>query len=1372
MTSADTISEARRQLLEKLRRGEFQPSSATLGPLIPRPPGAQAPLSPGQEQVWFHDRLAAGVPVYNESVTIHKRGPLDPAVLVRCFNEIARRHEIWRTAFPIIDGNVVQRIDSDVQVPLPFVDLSHLRVEEREAEAVRVATEDVRRPFDLDVAPLFRVRLVRWAEDYHRVYLTVHHLVFDGVSIYRVFIEELAALYSVYSAGQASPLPELTCQYSDFAAWKQRQIVDGSHAAQMEYWRQNLAGELQPLELPTDRPRLAEPTWLGGMETCTIPLQLVQALKELSRSEGATHYMTLLAVFQVLLYRYSGQDEIIVGGATNTRTRPEFERLVGYFLNAVVFRTRAEADLSFREFLGRVKSTVLGALAHSEIPFDAIVRELAPKRESNRHPLFQVLFSTRPPFTDFPAGWDVTDMEVHSGASSFDLFVEFSEHPEGLNGRFVYNSDLFDRATIQHLLEHFQVLLQRLVANPDQAISRVPFLTERERNTLLVDWNNTGKSFTNLHIHELFEAQTERTPDHPALVFRGQQLTYAELNARSNRLAHKLRENGATSGSLIGVFMERSFEMVVALLAVLKSGAAYVPFDPELPLSRLSMMLDDSRPVCVITQRKLSGTLAGYAGPMLLLDSGCEGMEGQPDSNPRIPIDPRDAIYAIYTSGSTGVPKAAVNTHQAVANRILWIQDQYPLAGDRVLQKTPYSFDVSVGEFFWPIIAGATLVIAEPGGHRDAAYIANLIGAEGITTIHFVPSMLREFLDADNLDRCGSLKRVFSSGEALPADLRQKFYQRLRAELHNLYGPTEAAVEVTYWNCENQAPCATVPIGRPIANVKTYILDQHLAPVPIGVAGELHIGGIAVASGYLNQPELTSARFIPDPFDQDPNARLYKTGDRARFLADGNIEYLGRLDNQIKLRGFRIELGDIEATLLKNKRIRAAAVVLKEEGTGGQMLVAYLVTEDTELDTPGLRAFLRERLPEYMTPAAFVAMQALPMTTSGKLDRRALPAPEFATDPRRAFVPPSNDIEERLANVWQELLGVYPISVTDNYFDLGGHSLLALQLFAEIKFCFQLDLPLATLFYAPTVRTMAGVIRDSGVQAASPVVPIQPNGTKPAIFCIGALNGEVILYRRLALELGPDQPIYGLQPFSLVDRLSTVETLAAAYIEQLQQRGERRPFCLVGYSFGGLVAVEMARQLRRNGAEPPMVALIDTTYLAGWKALEPWKDRIRRYRFHLRQIARGAKGLGHLAERLRSSSYRAMHKVSTTLGVGLPKIASDIAGRQLLVGENYRAKPYPGRVYLFRADSRPEFFGADPALGWGKVLSDLRIEDVPGDHGTINTGLNLKILAQKLAGFVEDSSRSQGARLAEFAPRMVTVHNTNSLPQDSFPTTP
>jgi amino acid adenylation domain-containing protein len=751
-------------------------------------------------------------------------------------------------------------------------------------------------------------------------------------------------------------------------------------------------------------------------------------------------------------------------------------------------------------------------------------------------------------------------------------------------------------------------------------------------------------------------------------------------------------------------------------------------------------MLGDSQPCCVLTQRKFKPLFVDYPGHAIALDAVSEEIASQSDANLQIEVRPEEAIYAIYTSGSTGLPKAAVNTHEAVANRLFWMQSEYRLeAGDRVLQKTPYTFDVSVWEFFWPLMAGATLVIAAPGGHKDPAYLANLIGREAVTTIHFVPSMLREFLDAADLDRCGSLERVFASGEALPLDLSRRFYERLDAELHNLYGPTEAAVDVTYWDCSREAQCTAVPIGRPISNVRTYILDQHLAPVPIGVAGELHIGGVALARGYLNRPELTAERFIPDPFGENPQGRLYKTGDRARYLADGNIEYLGRLDNQVKLHGLRIELGEIEAALLESGQVKAAAVVLNLDRNGDQCLVGYLVPQTPPVDLPALRSHLSLRLPEYMIPSSFVTLGSLPKTASGKLDRKALPAPENCPDEQRPFVPPADQIEERLVALWEDVLGVHPVSVDDNYFALGGHSLLALRLFSQINLSFQVELPLATLFHAPTVGSMAALIRDSAVQrTASPLVPIQPKGAKRPIFCVGPLNGEVIMFRPLALELGLDQPLYGLQPFDLPGKPSTVEELASSYIQEMRKWGEPQPACVMGYSFGGLVAFEIALQLVRDGAEPPTIVLIDANYLSACKAREAWSHRMRRYQHHLHRIVHGAAGFDYLAGLLQRRSLSMIQKLSHAVNVGLPKAMGQTARLQLYAAENYHAKRYRGPVYLVKAESRPEFFDK-PDLGWGDIVSDLRVRTIPGDHSTIMTGMNVKLMARRLKTILENA---------------------------------
>ena len=1362
MTDTSAISEARKLLLERLRRGELQVSPTAAEPAIPRAPGREAPLSPGQEQIWFHAQMAASAPIYNESVTIHRHGPLDLRILERCFQEIGERHELWRSAFPMVDGKVIQRVDPDFRVSIPFTDLSHLSPEEREAQSVRLATEDVRRTFDLNQAPLYRLRAVRWSEDYHRIYLTLHHLVFDGVSIYRVMISELGALYEAYSHARPSPLPEPSLQYRDYSAWKHDQVSRAAYAAQLKYWREQIQDGQPAFEMPADRPRPAQRSYRGGMESCIIPAPLIQGVREMARTEGVTPYMVLLAVFQILLYRYSGQDDVIIGGATNTRTRPELEPLLGYFLNAVVYRSRMDGDRTFRDFLGSVRGTVLGALAHSDIPFDAIVRELTPQRESNRHPLFQVLFSMRPPFADFPQGWDLTDMEAHSASTGWDLFVEFSEHPDALAGRFVYSTELFDRATILRMQQHFMELLRNLLANPDYKISAVPLLTSEERRTLLVDWNQTAQNFPDIRLHELLEAQAAANPERCALVFRDQRLTYAELNARINRLAHYLRQLGAGSGSWIGVYMERSFEMVVALYAILKCGAAYIPYDPELPSARLHTMLDDSRPFVVLTQHRLRSGLAGYKGRILALDTPTDELNSQPASNPRIPVGPTDAIYAIYTSGSTGTPKAAINTHAAVENRILWGQNQFRLhAGDRVVQKTPFSFDVSAEEFFPPLVCGATLVIAEPGGHRDAVYLAGLIESERITTVHFVPSMLREFLEAPNLGRCSSLRRVFASGEALPADLRRKFYQRLdalgiRASLHNLYGPTEAAVEVTYWNCAAEPPCASVPIGRPIANVKTYILDRSLALVPIGVAGELHIGGIAVARGYLNRPELTQERFIPDPFDARPGARLYKTGDRARFLADGNIEYLGRNDNQVKLRGFRIELGEITAALLTHPLVQDAVVVLREDGRGEGRLVAYLVSApDIALPIPEVRDYLKAQLPDYMVPSQFEVLETLPRLANGKLDRRALPVSESTglLDEGK-YLAPRNSVEERLVAIWEQLLDRGPIGIRDNFFDLGGHSMLLIRLIVQIEKVFGQRLPVATIMASPTVEALGAVLaRTKQSGAVCRVIPLKPEGKQPPFICLGATP----LFLPLARLLGSDQPFCGFDLTELHHSVQLpnpcrIEDLAAYVVQGILEYQPQGPYCIGGWCLYGLLAYEAARQLTAQGHQVRLLTLFDSpnpSYVRGLSPMGRVQMRMQRWVFHLSNLAKsgpaemldyGKHLLGVARERL------ARRRERDVLEMGLQEKdlrLMDIDPIFFYAATHYVPPPYTGKVLMVQASESRSGAHWQMAQQWGKEVGNKFVVHVPGGHDSMFRYPHVENLARRLNAALAQSQSNE-----------------------------
>ncbi|PYY14350.1 MAG: non-ribosomal peptide synthetase, partial [Acidobacteria bacterium] len=742
---------------------------------------------------------------------------------------------------------------------------------------------------------------------------------------------------------------------------------------------------------------------------------------------------------------------------TAGRKQTELESLLGYFVNPLALRINVSGNPTFRELQSRVRSVVLDALAHEEVPFGEILRQIQFKQDPSRNPIFQIIFSQQPRLADIPPGWSLVTEEISNGGSKVDLVIVVDDRGEEISGPITYNPDLFQESTITRMVGHWETLLKAVCVNIDQPVARLPILTEAERNQILFEWNATHADYpNNICLHELIETQAEQTPDAEAVIYNEQRLTYRQLNARANQLAHRLRELGAGPEVLIGICMERSIEMVVALLGALKAGAAYLPLDPEYPKERLRIILDDSHPIVLLTQQRLLTQLLPCDLKVIALDSEWNQIASQSSSNPTRLAGPDNVAYAIYTSGSTGRPKGVLNIHRGIVNRLIWMQDAYSLTpDDRVLQKTPYSFDVSVWEFFWPLISGAALVIAKPGGHKDPDYLLALIQREKVTTTHFVPSMLQVFLEVDGREACHNLKRVICSGEALPYEVQKRFFARLQAELHNLYGPTEAAVDVTYWQCRPDSGDPIVPIGRPIANVQIYLHDENLQPVPIGVAGQLHIGGVALARGYLNRPELTAEKFIPDPFSAQPGRRLYKTWDLARYRADGNIEYLGRIDDQVKIRGFRIELGEIEAVLHEHPLVREARVVVHEDISGDRRLAAYIVcAEKADSGLQQLREYLSDKLPNYMVPA-IIKLEKLPLTANGKLDRRALPPPELSKKqdtPVEETRDGSRDaVEQVLAEVWTEVLGIQEIGNYDNFFDLGGHSLTAIQVVARVK---------------------------------------------------------------------------------------------------------------------------------------------------------------------------------------------------------------------------------------------------------------------------------------------------------------------------------
>lgn len=871
----------------------------------------------------------------------------------------------------------------------------------------------------------------------------------------------------------------------------------------LEFWRAQLAG-LETLELPTDRPRPARPDHHGALERFVLPTSLVGPLKRLAHDEGATLFMLLLAAFQVLLSRNSGQHDLAVGIPASGRPRSGSEALTGCVDGTLTLRANVGGNLSFIEFLRQVRKTSLDAFAHQEVPFDKLLAGLQPQDETSRAPLHQVYFELRTPPAGAvdPDGPAAPPVEPPPTVAAFELSLLLTENGGELDGEFVYAMQLFDAATINRMAGHFATLLEGIAADPAQPVDQLPMLGTGERHQLLVEWNDTAvDDFRGRCIHQLFEQQVERTPHAVALVFEDRELTYAELNARTNQLAHVLQARGVGAEVLVGVFAERSIEMVVGLLAVLKAGGAYVPLDPSYPQQRLAHMLEDAQVAVVLVQPHLLAELPACAAHTVLLDGSWAAFSMEPTENLQPTCAPHNLAYVIFTSGSTGRPKGAMNEHGGVCNLLLWLCREYSLAGhDRVLQKTPFSFDVSVWELFCPLIAGPRLVLAHPDGHRDSAYLARLIRDAGITTLHFVPSMLQVFMEAHGFDECRSLKRVFCGGEALPSDLLERFFARFPAlELHNHYGPTEAAVDATFWACQPGREDRRVPIGRPLANTSTYILDTRGQPVPIGVSGELHIGGVQVGRGYLNRPELTAERFVPDPFSADAGARLYRTGDLARYLPDGNIDFLGRIDHQVKLRGFRIELGEIEAVLMHQPQLREAVVLLREDTPGDPRLVAYVVPALEMPASAELRAVLKEQLPEHMIPAAFVPLTALPLTASGKVDRKALPAPAGsqampATD-RTGEVDTLGTLEQSLIEVWREILPHSVIGIHDSFFDLGGHSLLAIRLVSRLRDVWGVELPVRVLFEAPTVaelaRQLSTALGGKLPQLAAANVPVQ-----------------------------------------------------------------------------------------------------------------------------------------------------------------------------------------------------------------------------------------------------------------------------------------
>ena len=1071
-----SLSPAKRELLELM----LQQSGAggAVNPTIPRRANRNsAQLSFAQQRLWFLNQLEPESSAYNERLALRLDGPLNIYTLRGALTAIVERHDVLRTTYGLTDdGESEQTIGAATDFDLPVIDISAVTENRQDEEVQQIAAQLRERPFDLSIDRPLRLALIRVSPCSHILVVVQHHIASDGWSN-GVFLRELTVLYTSIAQRQASALCEPPIQYADYAEWQREWLQSEVLEKQLGYWRTQLH-DLAVLELPTDRPRSSLSSDRGAKQFFTLSKSLIDELRLLGNQQGATLFMTLLAGFQVLMHRYTGQDDVVVGSPIAGRPRPETEGLIGLFVNMLVLRTKLCGNPTFRELLASVRGTALRAYEHQDLPFEKLVEELNPARAQNQTPLFQVAFALQnmPRSKLAIPGLTVTPLEIDSAVAKFDLFAAFIENELEMTLRVEYPAELFEAATIERMFGHFQWLLEGIVAQPDRSISDLPLLTPAEQHRLLVEWNNPRRDYPKDRcIQELFELQAENNPDAVALLDEGRELSYRALNSRANQLAHHLRKLSVGPEVLVGICVERSIEMVVGLLGILKAGGAYVPLDPSYPRERLEFMLQDSGSPVLITQQALADVFIGHTGKLISLDTEWKKIGQGSKSNLALETTSDSLAYVIYTSGSTGQPKGVAVTHQAV-NRLVMNTDYAPLTStDVVAQASNVSFDAATFEIWGALLNGARLVMTTKDTLLSPRSLATAIERHGITTLFLTTALFNQMVEKIPA-ALAKLRYLLFGGEAVdPQRVKELLQSGSPKHLLHVYGPTETTTFASwYWVREVAEDAITVPIGRPIANTEIYILDAHLNPVPVGVVGELHVGGPGVARGYLNRPELTAERFIKQPFSNDPHARLYKTGDSVRYLADGNIEFVGRIDDQVKIRGFRIELEEIEAVLAEHPALQEAAVLAREDVPGDKRLVAYVVAKHGSSPSSGeLRAYLKQTLPDYMIPFAFVSLNELPLNPSGKIDRRALPAPDTGCS---TSIAPRSSVEEVLAGIWRDVLQVEQAGVEDNFFELGGHSLLMAQVMSRVRDTLQLEIPLRALLEAPTISGLAEAI--------------------------------------------------------------------------------------------------------------------------------------------------------------------------------------------------------------------------------------------------------------------------------------------------------
>lgn len=1211
--AADTAAAKRAFLLQQLRHGNAPIPAAPL--LVPEA-GARVPLTRGQEHVWLDSQLSPDESVYNEAVMIRRTGPCDVDPLRRAFNLALSRHDAWRTTFVSDDGRLHQVIRSHVDQPLPLIDLSSLPEHEREARAMAMAAEDARAPFDLEHDLLVRPLLVRVSEVDHRLCLTLHHLIFDGVAL-RLLLSEMVQAYDSLAAGHPVELADPPAPYAHYACWERRHVTSELLEPRLAFWRDRLRGAT-PVALPADRPPPADRTRRGAMARTFVERPTIDRLKEVAQQESATFFLVLLTAYSVLLHRYSGQDDLVIAALVDGRRHRALEKLMGFMVNPLPVRVDVTGDPSFAELLGRVRESFLIGLAN-EVPFGDLLRELHPGRAPSQSPIFQAMFSLDPPLPPLGDGWELDEIDVEFTAAKCDVQLLQDDRDAGMVGRFVYSTDLFESDTWKRLAEGWGVLLEGIATDPSCRVSALPFMTDAERTTLLHEWNRTEAPYPATScVHELFEEQARIQPEAPAVVHDDRQLTYGQLDAAADELAGRLRCLGVGPDARVGLFAERSTEMVVAVLGILKAGGAYVPLDPAHPAERLGFIVEDAGIRVVVTQTHLRSRLPETDASIICVD--------QPDRSVGVTgarAGPDDLAYVIYTSGSTGSPKGVMIEHRGVVNHVAALIRDYGLGpADTVLQLPPLSVHPSVRDILGTLSAGARLVLLDEAEAKDPLQIVEIIARTGVTcALSFVPSLLRAVLDDPRTNQLpdAKLRLILTCGEQLRVRDAQRASKRFGCVVANQFGPTETIMACSKHTDDGGGPPgAMVPAGRAEANARLYVVSSHGDLAPIGAVGELLVGGVSLARGYLNRPELTAQRFGADPFSTAPGARVHRTGDLVRYRTDGCLEFLGRVDDQVKIRGYRVELGEVEAELALCPGVDRAAVAVQTDDQGNRRLLGVVTSDGSgpSLDTKAARSWLERRLPAYMVPAAILVVEQIPLQPSGKVDRAALSALEARPEPDLEYVPPSAPLEHLLAELWAEVLDLERVGVDDNFFALGGDSLLGAALFAKMAQRMDASVPLGLLFRAPTIRELAKALDGDDEDEQTSLVLLRAGGSKSPLFLAHGVSGLLFRYVDLVRRLDPEQPVYGLQPTTqFVDnpRRLRIEDLAGRYVEDIVRMQPDGPYRLAGFCFGGIVVLEVAHQLEQLGHTVATLALFD--------AEPPTSPRASRARREAAQLA-------------------------------------------------------------------------------------------------------------------------------------------------------